>query len=110
MMEFDKELQNAIDTILKDDSKTILDRGDILIKDCCRLINDLMDYRYAAEHYKGDMDAILKEKQSTIKNTLGIFMSNSWLYMENIKIYKAVNNKGKQRMTKLLKMFENRKF
>lgn len=95
-MEYWKALQ-----IVADSDKTILDRGDIIIKDACRLTNDILDYRYAAERYKGDRDRILAEKIATIKNSMALLESELRIYEEMAGIAGDVEKRATKRIIKI---------
>ena len=78
-----------------------LDRGDILIREMCRLTNDLLDYRYTVQNYKGDQNGIYSDKVGSIKNTLAILLGDVDMYMEYMDITDKVNKKKESRVIKL---------
>lgn len=87
---------------IADSDKTVFDRGDLCIREMCRLINDIVDYRYAAEHYNGDsMDSVLRDKTNSIKNSLGVLESEFDIYKEMLGITTLVNQKKVSRINKI---------
>ena len=45
--------------VIADSNKSLMDRGDLIIKHMCRLTEDILNYRYACEKYKGNSDSII---------------------------------------------------
>lgn len=85
---------------LADDDRTELERGDILIREMCRLTNDLLDYRYAVENYKGKGSA-LNDQVNTIANSIALLMSDLDIYAEYMRVTDKVVKQKEKRITKL---------
>lgn len=86
---------------IADGSKTQFERGDILIREFCRLAEDILDYRYAAEHYNGT-GTLLDDKRNQIKNSLVLVKSDLDIYMEQMGITEVVNDKATKRLTRIV--------
>lgn len=95
-MRYDEELK----VIAKSD-KTILDRGDMVIKDMCKLTEDILNYRYACERYQGDDNSVLIDKMNTIKNSMAVLTSELEIYMQSANIKYDVNKKSAKRIHKI---------
>lgn len=93
--------EDMIKIIAKTD-KTVVDRGDIVIKDMSRLINDIMNYRYTVEHYKGDTEDVLTDKLMSVKNSMAILESDMDIYKETADISSKVESKKIGRINKIM--------
>lgn len=98
---------------LADDDRTELERGDILIREMCRLTSDLLDYRNAVENYKGK-GTVLNDLLGTIANSMALLMSDLDIYAEYMDITDKVAHKKENRVIKLAKkkvgiIYENNK-
>lgn len=93
--------EDMIKIIAKTD-KTVVDRGDIVVKDMSRLINDIMNYRYAVEHYKGDTEDVLTDKLMSVKNSMAILESDMDIYKETAEISSKVESKKIGRINKIM--------
>lgn len=87
--------------VIAKSDKSILERGDMIIKDMCRLTQDILNYRYTCEKYKGDNASVIEDKMNSIKNTMGILISDLDIYMEVAEIKDSVNNKAVKRIHKV---------
>lgn len=87
--------------IMAGGDKDEIDRGDIIIKEMCRLTNDILDYRYAVNHYEGNQKGIFKDKIGSIKNTLAVMLGDIDMYMEYLDITDKVEKKKTDRLIKL---------
>ncbi len=88
-----------------DSDRTQFERADILIREMCKLTSDLLDYRYASEHYKGDGN-VVDDRINTIKNSLSLVVTDIDIYMEQMNITKEVKDKAAKRMDKLVNKLE----
>lgn len=86
--------------------KTELERGDVIIKDMARLMQDLTDYRYAKEHYNGTGD-VLKDKIMSIKNSIAVMMGDMDIYMEVVNITDMVKAKNNKRIDTIYNRISN---
>lgn len=87
--------------VIAKSDKSILERGDMVIKDMCRLTEDILNYRYTCEKYKGDNVGVIEDKMNSIKNAMGVLISDLEIYMEVAKIKDDVNNKATKRVHKV---------
>ena len=87
--------------VMADGDKSQFERGDILIKEMNRLSSDILDYRYAAEHYKGN-GTVLEDKKNHIKNSLVLVITDLDVYMEQMEITETVHDKANKRLNKLV--------
>lgn len=83
-------------------NKSCFDRGDMIIRDCCKLITDIQNYRYTYDHYKGgENNTVLKDKLMTIKNSLGIIIGDIDTYAEMLNITDLVKDKCESRIIEI---------
>jgi hypothetical protein len=87
--------------IIADSNRTQFERGDILIKEMNRLSTDILDYRYAAEHYNGE-GTVIEDKRNQIKNSLVLIKSDLDIYIEQMGMTETVNNKSSKRLSKIV--------
>lgn len=87
--------------IMAKSNRTQFERADILIKEMSKLTIDLLDYRYAAEHYKGEGTAI-NDRKNQIKNSLVLVMTDIDIYMEQMGMTEEVKDKANKRLGKLV--------
>lgn len=92
--------QDSIKIIIES-GKTEMDRGDMMIKSMCKVTEELLNYRYAYDNYVGNRDIVLKEKVNTIKNSLGVLMSEIMIYTETLGITEDVKEKADKRIVKI---------
>ena len=85
--------------------RTAFERGDIIIRELCRLTEDILDYRYAGEHYNGD-GTVLDDKRNQIKKSLVIVKSDLDVYMEQLGITDEVRDKSNKRLEKIANKIE----
>ena len=78
-----------------------LDRGDVIIREMCRLTNDLLDYRYTISHYEGTQEGVYSDKVGTIKNSLAVLLGDIDMYTEYMGITEKVQQKKEERVIKL---------
>lgn len=86
-------------------NRTQFERADILIREMCKLISDLLDYRYTSEHYKGDGN-VVDDRINTIKNSLSLVVTDIDIYMEQMNMTEEVKGKAAKRLDKLVKKLE----
>ena len=95
--------KTIIQIIVQNNDKTELERGDILIKDMSLVIVDLVNYRYAAENYKGDQERVLQDNLSKVKNSVALLMGDLDIYNEQVGITAKVEDKKTDRMNRIVK-------
>ena len=87
--------------VVANSNRTQFERGDILIKEMCKLSSDLLDYRYASEHYKGDGN-VIDDRINAIKNSLALVVADIDIYMEQMEITEEIKNKTYKRLSRLV--------
>lgn len=87
--------------LMANSNRTQFERADILIKEMSKLTIDLLDYRYTAEHYKGEGTAI-NDRKNQIKNSLVLVMTDIDIYMEQMGMTEEVKDKANKRLGKLV--------
>ena len=87
--------------IVANSNVSIEDEENIVVKNMCILIEKIIDYRYAARHYKGNNLNVLEDKVASIKNAMSVTGSNLDIYAEMLNIYEKVEYKKVQRITKM---------
>lgn len=87
--------------VIANSDKTVFDRGDLVVKEMSRLTSDILDYRYAAEHYKGDGISVMGDKARSIKNSIALLESDLDVYKEMLGITDLVKDKKEQRIGKV---------
>lgn len=95
-----KEYEEALKAIVNS-NRDELDRGDMIISEMCKLTQNLLDYRYAVNHYEGNQKGVLIDKIGTIKNTLSVLLGDIDMYMEYVDITDKVNKKKEERVIKI---------
>lgn len=87
--------------LMADSNRSQFERADILIKEMSKLTMDLLDYRYTAEHYKGEGTAV-NDRKNQIKNSLVLVMTDIDIYMEQMGMTEEVKDKANKRLGKLV--------
>ena len=87
---------------IADGDRTVFERGDIVIRELCKLTENILDYRYAGEHYDGD-GTVLEDKKNKIKKTLVLVKSDLDVYMEQLGITDEVRDNTAKRLDKITK-------
>lgn len=82
---------------IADNGSTLIE-GDILIRDMSRVIDDVMEYRYAAEHYN---KKVLDDKKSPVASSIAILIGDLEVYQEMLGITEKVGKKKTERVSKL---------
>lgn len=91
--------------ILANTERTVFERGDMIIKYTGRLSSDILDYRYAYEHHKGNSTDLLNDKINSIKNSVALLESELDIYKEMLGISEKVDDKKSNRIKKILGKF-----
>ena len=82
--------------------KSTVDEGDVLIRDMSRVIDDIMSYRYVADHHEGKTDKVLADKASVIRNSVAVLVSDLDIYQEMLGITDSVSKKKAARVERLV--------
>lgn len=87
--------------IMANSNRTQFERADVLIKEMSKLTMDLLDYRYTAEHYKGE-GTVVDDRKNQIKNSLVLVMTDIDIYIEQMGMTEEVKDKANKRLGKLV--------
>lgn len=98
------EYKNMVN-VVANSNRTQFERADVLIKEMSKLTMDLLDYRYTAEHYKGE-GTVVDDRKNQIKNSLVLVMTDIDIYMEQMGMTEEVKGKAAKRLDKLVKKLE----
>lgn len=97
MSDYEKMLR-----VLSTSGKSEMERADNLIKGMCRLINDLLEYRYCLDHYKLDgKSTVVIDSIAKIKNSTALVVSEMDIYMDQMDITNKVKQKASDRIKRL---------
>lgn len=96
-MKYDEMIKVVANT-----DKTTLDRSDMVIKDIGKVLGDIVEYRYAAEHYKGDSKDVLYDKAMSIKNSVALLETDLDIFEESLGIRNQVEEKKEGRLIKIV--------
>ena len=66
-------------------NKTVEERGELVIRDACRMINDILDYKYALENYHGT-GTVLNDKKNVVKNSIALLESEIDIYKKMLGV------------------------
>ena len=94
------EYENLVKKIANSD-RTETERGEVLIREMCRLMTDIVDYRYTKEHYEGG-GTVIDDKRNNIKKSMSVVMSELDVYAEQLGVSDDVYYKKKKRLYKIL--------
>lgn len=85
------------------ESKNKFERGEMVIREMCRLITDILDYRYVVEHYKGtsETSTTLIDGVNKIKKDLAILLGDIDVYTTQFNISDSVKIKAENRIRKI---------
>lgn len=77
------------------------ERIDLIIKAMAKLTNDLLDYRYMVNNYKGDSQELFSNKMDTIKNAISVLEGELDIYKAMNDITEKTRKRKEQRVSKL---------
>lgn len=77
------------------------ERIDLIIKAMAKLTNDLLDYRYMVNNYKGDSQELFSNKMDTIKNAIAVLEGELDIYKAMNDITEKTRKRKEQRIIKL---------
>ena len=83
--------------------KTVYDRTDSVIKDMGKVMGDIVDYRYAIDHYEGNAASVLNDNVMSIKNSVALLETELDILEEMLGIRDKVEEKKKNRLEKIIK-------
>lgn len=95
-------MKEDIIKVFRHDGISEIERGDVLIKNMCRVTTDLLNYRYTVNHYVGDdTSTVVTDIVCRIKNSLALLLSDMEIYMDQLDITDKVRQKKVERINKL---------
>lgn len=93
-MKYDELIQKNINNV------TSFERGDVLVREMCQLIDNIMGYRYVAENGKGTE---LEDNKNRVKKSIILVKSDLDVYIEQLGITEDVYDGAKKRLKRLMK-------
>ena len=88
--------------IIANTDMSIHDRGNNLIKDMSKLTENILDYRFACENYKGGTNSTVTDDMvNKIKNSLALLISDINIYTEQLHITNKVRDKADKRLNRI---------
>ena len=80
MMNYEEALE-----VCANSDKTVENRGELIIRNMCRMINDILDYKYALENYHGT-GTVIDDKRNVVKNSMALLESEIDIYKTMLDI------------------------
>lgn len=97
-----------ITKIIANTDISIHDRGNNLIKDMSKLTENILDYRFACEKYKGGINSTVTDDiANKIKNSLALLISDIDIYTEQLHITDKVREKADKRLHKIVNRIQS---
>lgn len=93
--------EDGIKTIAGGDI-TIAERSSRVVKMMAEFTAEIVDYNYAAEHYKGS-GSVMEDCLNKLKNKMALVMSEMDIYAEQLGVTDKVVEKKKARINRILK-------
>ena len=94
-------MEDKLRTIAASD-KSEIERADMLIKEMCKVTNDLLDYRYTVEHYTGNpTSTVLRDRVNAIKNSMTVLISDMEIYAEQMDFREDMERQMEKRINKI---------
>lgn len=90
-----------VKVVANTNDKSVSDRCDMVIQSMTKVIYDIIEYRWAVEHYEGNAESVLTDKANSIKNSAAMMESNLDLIYETLDIRDKVRKKKEDRITKI---------
>lgn len=82
--------------------KTVFDRTDSVIKDMGKVMGDIVNYRYAIDHYEGNAASVLNDNVMSIKNSVALLETELEILEEMLGIRDQVKEKKEKRLERLV--------
>lgn len=96
-------MDNKIKAIAQS-GKTEFERAEMLMKSMAKVNLALLDYKYAYENYDGNKEVLMKDKLSTVKNTMANMLFDAEVYMETVGITELTRQKERSKVEKIAKI------
>ena len=97
-MKYDERVKIVANT----NDKSVSDRCDMVIQSMTKVIYDIIEYRWAVEHYEGNTESVLTDKANSIKKSAAMMESNLDILYETLNIGDKVEEKKEERITKMI--------
>lgn len=94
-----KNYNEMITTIANGDMGKF-ERGELIIREMCKMTECILNYKYAAVHYKGS-GTIVEDKLSEVKNAMAVLVSDMDVYAVQMGIKDKVDEKAAKRIEKI---------
>lgn len=78
----------------------VMDRGDILIREMCKLMETMLNYKYIKKHYD-DKGTTMEDRLNEIRNAMVTVTSDMDVYMEQLRVRDSVRDKAYKRIEKI---------
>lgn len=84
--------------------KTEFERGEALIRQFCKLTDEMLDYKYMIEHYNGgERSSVIEDEKNILANKLAAVKSDLDIYIMKLGITSEVVNKATKRLERMIK-------
>lgn len=84
-------------------NKSASERCDIVIKDMAKVIEEIINYKYALDHYNGKTDSVITDNANSVKNAVASLEVNMDILKEVLKITDKVDSKKDTKANKIIK-------
>lgn len=94
------------ETIIKiaNSDKTEFERAEVLIRQFCKLTDELLNYKYMIEHYNGgEKSSVIEDEKNILINKLATVKSDFDIYIQKIDVTSDVINKATKRIERMSK-------
>lgn len=84
--------------------KTEFERGEALIRQFCKLTDEMLDYKYMLEHYNGgERSSVIEDEKNILINKLATVKSDFDIYIQKIDVTSDVIDKATKRIERMSK-------
>lgn len=84
--------------------KTEFERAEALIRQFCKLTDELLDYKYMIEHYNGgERSSVIEDEKNILINKLAVVKSDLDIYIQKMDITSDVIDKATKRLERMTK-------
>lgn len=93
--------------VIANSDRTVEERGELVVRDMCRTINAILDYKYTLQHF-ADRGTALEDKRNVVKNNLALLENDLDIYKQMLGIGKEVFTAKVKRAEKVAGKIEDR--
>lgn len=84
--------------------KTEFERGEALIRQFCKLTDEMLNYKYMVEHYNGgERSSVIEDEKNILANKLAAVKSDLDIYVMQLGITSEVIDKETKRLERMVK-------